>query len=181
MNCRTSTAKLFAKQISRHISAMREASFIKFGTAFETARSYLFRSTNDCFLWNIWIFYSLRKARIFYMTVPVVYNFQSLSNKISTTLARCRLSGFWVTSFIFLIRFCFTFLFSRLNSQQAMKIYSSKGIRILLWSASPFVCDINLIILVVMALTPLEETEGIRIAPRIFANMAAGGIIFSSN
>ena len=37
----------------------------------------------------------------------------------------------------------FTFLFSQLNSQKAIKIYSSKG-AILLWSASPFVCDINL-------------------------------------
>ena len=99
---------------------------------------------NDCFLWNIWIFYSLRKARNFYMTVPVVYNFQSLSNKIPTTLPRCHLGGFLVISFIFSIRFCFTFLFSQLYSQRAIKIYSLKGI-FLLWSASSFVCDINLI------------------------------------
>ena len=99
---------------------------------------------NDCFLWNIWIFYSLRKARNFYMTVPVVYNFRSLSNKITTTLPRYRLGGFLVISFIFSIRFCFRFLFSQLYSPQAIKIFSLKGI-FLLWSASPFVCDINLI------------------------------------
>ena len=108
------------------------------------------------------------------MTVPVVYNFRSLSNKISMTLPRCRLGGFLVTSFFFSIRFCCTFLFSRLNSQRAMKIYSSKGI-ILLWSASPFVCDINLIILVLTALTPLEESEGIRIALRVFGKRQRDG------
>ena len=57
---------------------------------------------------------------------------------------RCRLGGFLVISFSFSIRFCFIFLFSQLYSQRAIKIYSLKGI-FLLWSASPFVCDINLI------------------------------------
>ena len=54
------------------------------------------------------------------------------------------LAVFWVISFSFSIRFCFIFLFSQLCSQRAIKIYSLKGI-FLLWSASPFVCDINLI------------------------------------
>ena len=51
---------------------------------------------NDCFLWNICserqklprIFYSLRKAENFWMTVSFMYNFRSLSNKIPTTLSR---------------------------------------------------------------------------------------------
>ena len=76
---------------------------------------------NDCFLWNIWIFYSLRKARNFYMTVPVVYNFGSLSNKITTTLPRCRLGGFLVISFIFSIRFCFTFFFRSFIRSERLK------------------------------------------------------------
>ena len=52
--------------------------------------------------------------------------------------------GFLVISFIFSIRFCFSFSFSRLNSERAKKMYSFKGI-ILLWSALSFFCDINLI------------------------------------
>ena len=55
-----------------------------------------------------------------------------------------------------------------------MKIYSSKGL-ILLWSASPLVCDIKLIILVVTALPPLEESEGIRITLRVFGKRQRDG------
>ena len=58
-----------------------------------------------------------------------------------------------------------------------MKIYSSKGI-ILLWSASPLVCDIKLIILVVTALPPLEESEGIRITLRVFGKRQRDGYYF---
>ena len=128
---------------------------------------------NDCFLWNIWIFYSLRQARNFYMTVPAVYNFRSLSNKITTTLLRCRLGCFLVISFSFSIRFCFIFLFSQLYSQRAIKIYSLKGI-FLLWSASPFVCDINLIYFSCDDIDSLEETEGIRIMPHAFSQNDGG-------
>ena len=49
-----------------------------------------------------------------------------------------------------------------------MKIYSSNGI-ILLWSASPFVYDINLIYFNCDGIDTLEETEGIRVSPRVFA------------
>ena len=54
--------------------------------------------------------------------------------------------GFLVISFIFFLPvfFFFFIFFSRLNSQRAKKMYSSKGI-ILLWSALSFFCDINLI------------------------------------
>ena len=79
-----------------------------------------------------------------------------------------------MTSFIFSIRFCFTFLFSQLNSQPAMKIYSSNGI-ILLWSASPFVYDINLIYFNCDGIDTLEETEGIRVSPRVFAKWPQEG------
>ena len=49
---------------------------------------------NDSFLYNIClekqklprIFYSLRKAKNSYMTVPLMYSFQSLSNKFPTIL-----------------------------------------------------------------------------------------------
>ena len=73
---------------------------------------------NDCCLWNICsekqklprIFYSLRKAENFYMTVPFMYNFRSLSNKIPMRLSQ---DGFLVISFIFSIRFClFSFVFA---------------------------------------------------------------------
>ena len=129
---------LNSQAVPKHIFARREASFIKFGTGFGTASLYLFRGTQRLFSLK----YLNLKARNFYMTVPVVYNFQSLSNKIPSTLLRCLLGSFLVISFIFLIRFCCTFLFSRFNSQRAIKIYLSKG-RILLWPASQFVCDIT--------------------------------------
>ena len=137
----------------------------------------------DCFLWNIWIFYSLRKARNFYMIVPVVYimyNFRSLSNKIPTTLPRCRLGGVLVISFIFLIRFCFTFLFSQLHSQRAIKIYSSKGI-ILLWLASSFICDINLIYFSCDGIDSFGRNWRYPYCASRFRKKAAGEIIFSSN
>ena len=94
---------------------------------------------NDCFLWNICserqklprIFYSLRKAENFYMTVPFKYNFRSLSNKIPTTLPR------WWFHLFFRPGFVFSFLFSRPNSLRAKRMYSSKGI-ISLWSALSF-------------------------------------------
>ena len=134
---------------------------------------------NNCFLWNIWIFYSLRKARNFYITVPVVYNFRSLSNKIPMTLPKCRLGGYLMISFICLIRFCFTFLFSQL-SQQAIKIYSSKGI-IWLWSASPFVCDINLIYFSCDSIDTFGRNWRYPYCASCFRKTAVGGIIFSSN
>ena len=131
---------------------------------------------NDCFLSNTWIFYSLREARNFCMTVTVVYNFRRLSNKIPTSLPRCRLGSFFVISFIFLIRFCFTFLFSRLNSQRAIKIYSSKGI-ILLWSASPFVCDINLIYFSCDSIDTFGRNWRYPYYASCFRKTAAGGIM----
>ena len=86
---------------------------------------------------------------------------------------RCRLGGFLVISFSFSIRFCFIFLFSQLYSQRAIKIYSLKGI-FLLWSASPFVCDINLIYFSCDDIDSLEETEGIRIMPHAFSQNDGG-------
>ena len=47
-------------------------SFIKFGTGFATASLNLFRGTQKLFSLKYLNFYSLRKARNFYMTVPVV-------------------------------------------------------------------------------------------------------------
>ena len=134
---------------------------------------------NDCFLWNIWIFYSLRKARNFYMTIPVMYKFQSLSNKIPTTFPRCHLGGFLVISFIFSIRFCCTFLFSRL-SQRAIKNYLSKAI-ILPWSASLFVCDVNLIYFSCHGIDTFGRNWRYPYCASRFRKTAAGGIIFSSN
>ena len=108
---------------------------------------------NDCFLLNICserqklprIFYSSRKAKNFQMTVPFMYNFRSLSNKILSTLPK-RFFGDFVY-FFFRSGFVFSFLFSQLNSQRSIKMYSSKGI-ILLWPAlSFFFFDINLIYL----------------------------------
>ena len=132
------------------------------------------------FLWNTWTFYSLRKARNFYMTVPVVYNFWSLSNKIPTTLPRCHLGGFLVISFIFSLQFCFSFLFLPLNSQRGIKIYSWRGI-IFLWSASPFVCDINLIYYSCGGIDTFGRNWRYPYCASRFRKTAAGGIIFSSN
>ena len=126
------------------------------------------------------IFYSLRKARNFYMTVPVVYNFWSLSNKIPTTLPRCHLGGFLVISFIFSLQFCFSFLFLPLNSQRGIKIYSWRGI-IFLWSASPFVCDINLIYYSCGGIDTFGRNWRYPYCASRFRKTAAGGIIFSSN
>ena len=89
------------------------------------------------------------------------------------------LAVFLVISFIFSIRFCFTFLFSRL-SQRAIKIYSSKGI-ILLWSASPFVCDINLIYFSCDGIDTFGRNWRYPYCASRFRKTAAGGIIFSSN
>ena len=73
------------------------------------------------------------------MTVSFMSFFRSLSNEIPTTLPR-RFFGDFL--YVFDTVLVFSFLFSRLNSQRAIKMYSSKGI-ILLWSAILFFCDIN--------------------------------------
>ena len=52
------------------------------------------------------------------MTVPFMYNFKTLSNKIPRTLPRQ-----FFGDFIYFVRSCFvySFLFSRLNSQRVKK------------------------------------------------------------
>ena len=144
---------------------------------------------NDCFLWNICserqklprIFYSLRKAENLYMTVPFMYNFQSLSNKIPMRLSQ---DGFWWFHLLFRSGFVCSVLFSRLNSQWAKKkMYSSKGI-ISLWSALSFFLRYKLN-LVVTALQLSHDSFGTNwICPYSasrFRKTAAGRIIFSSN
>ena len=111
---------LQSQAVPQHISATRKVSFIKFGVGFWNSELVFIQEHpgNDCFLWHICsemqklprIFYSLRKAENFYMTVPFMYNFRSLSNKIPMRLSQ---DGFLVISFIFSIRFClFSFVFA---------------------------------------------------------------------
>ena len=68
------------------------------------------------------------------MTVPFMYNFRSLSNKIASTLPR-RFFGDFVYFFdpVLFVRFCFRGLIR----SERKKMYSSKGI-ISLWSAMSF-------------------------------------------
>ena len=133
---------LQSQAVPQHISATRKVCFIKFGVGFWNSELVFIQGHpgNDCFLWNICsemqklprIFYSLRKAENLYMTVPFMYNFQSLSNKIPMRLSQ---DGFWWFHLLFRSGFVCSVLFSRLNSQWAKKkMYSSKGI-ISLWSA----------------------------------------------
>ena len=142
---------LQSQAVPEHISATRKASFIKFSVGFWNSELVFIqghpttvfseisvRRGKNCLDFSIawgrpkisrWLFHSC--------TVLKPYLIKSLG------LSQ---DSFLVISFIFSIRFCFSFLFSRLNSQKKKKkMYSSKGI-ISLWSAlSFFFCNINLI------------------------------------
>ena len=133
---------------------------------------------NDCFLRNICqkrqklprLFYSLRKAENFQMTVPFMYNFKTLSNKIPRTPPR-RFFG----DFIYFVRSCFvySFLFSRLNSQRAKKNVFVERNNFTLVSTVLFflLFNFNLVQLCQhysLVMTALEETEYVHITPCVF-------------
>ena len=103
-----------------------------------------------------------------------MYNFRSLSNKIASTLPR-RFFGDFVYFFdpVLFVRFCFRGLI-RSERKKKKKWYSSKGI-ISLWSALSFFFlryKLNLVVTALqlkLVMTALEQTEYVRIAPRVFA------------
>ena len=89
------------------------------------------------------------------------------------------LAVFWWFHLFFRSGFVLHF-FSQLYSQRAIKIYSLKGI-FLLWSASPFVCDINLIYFSCDGIDSFGRNWRYPYCASRFRKTAAGGIIFSSN
>ena len=145
---------------------------------------------NDCFLWNICsqkqncLEFSIAWGRLKISRWP----FHSCTIFEAYLIKSPPLSQDGDFIYFFLSGFVFSFLFSRLNSQRAKKMYSSKGI-ISLWSALSFFFlfgDINLIYFSCDGITAPEDYSFGRnwICPYCasrFRKTAAGRIIFSSN
>ena len=133
---------LHSQAVAQHISAMKKACFMKFGSGFWNSELVVSSGApKDCFLWNTcsekqkllefsiaWGRLEISRRPFYSCTIFEAYLIKSL---------RLSHDGVLVIPFIFSIRFCLSFLVSRLNSQRAIKVHSSKEI-ILLWSASPF-------------------------------------------